>query len=155
MAQQSSNPAAASGGLLSFCSNCKISTKIFAGFSCLLVIIAIISLMAYRAFSGATEMFEAYAQRVEVVGISQDVDREYINLRRFVREFANTGDEKAFAGAGKQRALLKDATAKALQTIKNPERLAKMREISGLFDAYNAWRRQSSRRQARADQAGA
>jgi methyl-accepting chemotaxis protein len=137
MARKSST-SGGNSGLFSFCDNCKISTKIFAGFSLLLVILAAVSYGGYHTFGTVTEKFLAYAQREEVAGIARSVDREFINLRRQVREFASTGSEKNVQAAGKQRELLREAISGGLQKIHNPERHQKMQEISGQVDAYLA-----------------
>jgi methyl-accepting chemotaxis protein/CHASE3 domain sensor protein len=138
MITQSSNPAAASGGLLSFSNNWKISTKIFAGFSSMLVIVAVVSFMAWRTFGSVTEMFETYAHRMAVVSDAQDVERDFLITRRFVTDYGLTGAEKYVADVEKQRAILRDATAKALQRIVRPDRRQKMEEAIKHLDSYFA-----------------
>src|SRR5262249_27239732 len=82
------------------------------------------------------ESFATYAQRVEGVNIARNVDREFLAFRRFVREFALTGDEAEIAPAEQGRNTLKEAVSKGLATFKNPERKAKMESISKEFETY-------------------
>ena len=114
----------------------KINTKIAFGFGCVLLITAVISFMAYSAFGQVSAAFGTYAQRVMAVGIARGIDRDFLAFRRFVREFALTGDEANIASAEKERATLKEGVAKGLATFKNPERRAKMEDIAHQFEIY-------------------
>jgi methyl-accepting chemotaxis protein len=114
----------------------KINTKIAFGFGCVLLITAVISFMAYSAFGQVSAAFGTYAQRVMAVGIARGIDRDFLAFRRFVREFALTGDEANIASAEKERATLKEGVAKGLATFKNPERRAKMEDIAHEFEIY-------------------
>jgi CHASE3 domain sensor protein len=115
----------------------KINTKIAFGFGCVLLITAVISFMAYSAFGQVSAAFGTYAQRVMAVGIARSIDRDFLAFRRFVREFALTGDEANIAPAEKERATLKEGIAKGLATFKNPERRAKMEDIARQFESYS------------------
>jgi methyl-accepting chemotaxis protein len=123
-------------GLSSLFTDRKINTKIAIGFGCVLAVTAVISATAYLAFGNVATAFQTYSQRVYVVGLARDTDREFLAFRRFVREFAVTGEEADVVAAEKGRTTLKDIVAKGLAEIKNPERLAKMRQVSEQFEAY-------------------
>jgi methyl-accepting chemotaxis protein len=83
-----------------------------------------------------SEGFSTYVQRVRVVGIVRDVDREFLAFRRHVREYALTGNEEQVEAAGKVRARLVKAIENGLGEIRNPGRLSKMEEISARFSGY-------------------
>jgi methyl-accepting chemotaxis protein len=114
----------------------RIGIKIAIGFSCVLAITATISAISYLAFGVVATSFEAYGQRVQVVGIVRDVDREFLAMRRYVREYAVTGHEDEVKSAQSRRKSVTDAIADAVREIKNPERNAKMKELSEQFQAY-------------------
>ena len=57
-------------------------------------------------------------------------------FRRFVREFALSGDENLIAEARKQQEALAKSVKQGLDEIKNPERRARMTEISEQFEKY-------------------
>jgi hypothetical protein len=95
-----------------------------------------ISVMAHMAFGSVEDSFQTYSQHVNVVGLARDIDREFLAYRRFVREYAVTGEEADIAVAEKGRALLAGIVSNALAQIKNPERLARTRDLSEKFGLY-------------------
>jgi len=127
---------AVSNGLLDAFSNRKIATKIAIGFALVLAITIGISVMAYVNFGSVQDSFMTYSQHVKVVGLARDIDREFLAYRRFVREFAVTGEEADVAVAGKAHALLSGIISDALAEIKNPDRLARIRDLSEKFGLY-------------------
>jgi methyl-accepting chemotaxis protein len=114
----------------------KINTKIAFGFGCVLLITAIISFMAYSAFGKVAHSFETYAMRVEGVGIARNLDREFVVLRRYVREFALSGEESNIKLAEQARSTVKEFISKGLATYKNQQRLEKMQDVSKEFEIY-------------------
>ncbi len=122
--------AGGSPGLSRYFTDRKISTKIGIGFACVLAITATISGVAYQGFAKVSVGFDNYNQRVGVVAIARDADREFLAFRRYVREYAVSGDEADVAAAEKGRVVVKGVIAKALAEIKNPERLGKMKHIA-------------------------
>jgi methyl-accepting chemotaxis protein len=125
-----------SSGLFGFFTNRRINTKIMIGFAIVLALMAALAVMSYRGFGKVSEGFDAFNLRVKVVGIAREVDRGFVDFRRFVREFALSGDEKLIAEARKRQEVLAASIKRGLDEIKNPERRAKMAEISGQFDQY-------------------
>ncbi|BBF93612.1 HAMP domain-containing methyl-accepting chemotaxis protein [Blastochloris tepida] len=114
----------------------KIGTKISLGFACVLVLTVVSSGVAYFAFKDVESRVHDYTQRVEVVGIARDVDREFLAFRRYVREYATTGSEEARETGLKRRDSAQAAIARGIETIRNPERLARMKAISEQLKAY-------------------
>jgi methyl-accepting chemotaxis protein len=136
MSQASSSAGSASSGLFGFFTNRRINTKIMIGFAVVLALTALLSAMSYHGFGKVSEGFETFKQRVTVVGIVRDVDREFVALRRLVREFALSGDEALIEPAQKQRATVTAKITEGLNEIKNPERHQKIAEIAGQFEKY-------------------
>jgi methyl-accepting chemotaxis protein len=125
-----------SSGLFGFFTNRKISTKILIGFAIVLALTAVISAMSYLGFGRVSAGFDTFRQRVTVVGIVRDVDREFVALRRFVREFALSGDEALIEPAQKQKMAVNAKIGEGVKEIKNPERHKKMAEIAEQFEKY-------------------
>src|SRR5580700_10650955 len=96
----------------------KISVKVGLGFACVLMILAIVSGMAYFAFGSSSEGFSIYTQRVTVVAIARDIDRSFVNLRRFVREYAFTEVESNVEAANKEETILRGLLQQGLTEIK-------------------------------------
>jgi methyl-accepting chemotaxis protein len=125
-----------SSGLFGFFTNRKISTKIPIGFAIVLALTAVISAMSYLGFGRVSAGFDTFRQRVTVVGIVRDVDREFVALRRFVREFALSGDEALIEPAQKQKMAVNAKIGEGVKEIKNPERHKKMAEIAEQVEKY-------------------
>ena len=70
-----SRAANTSSGLFGFFTNRRINTKIMIGFAVVLALTAVLATMSYRGFGKVSDGFDAFNQRVKVVGIARDVDR--------------------------------------------------------------------------------
>jgi hemerythrin-like metal-binding protein len=123
-------------GLSSLLTDRGISTKIGLGFACVLAILAIVSTMAWSAFESSAEGFSTYTQRVTVVGLARDIDRSFLNLRRFVREYAFTGQESNVEAAKQEQVNLNALLKQGLEVIMNPERHQRVEDISRLTQSY-------------------
>ena len=136
MSKSLSSNASPSTGLFGFFTNRRINTKIMIGFAIVLALLAALSALSYRGFVSVSDGFAAFNQRVKVVGIVRDVDGGFVGYRRFVREFAVSGDENLIAEARKRQEVLAKSVKQGLAEIKNPERRARMIEISEQFEKY-------------------
>jgi methyl-accepting chemotaxis protein len=125
-----------SQGIAAVFTNRKIATKIAIGFACILAITAILSAIAYTSFVKVGHSFEAFNQRVAVVGLARDVELGFATFRRYAREFLQTGNENDFRAAIQRRDALRGLVARSLAEIKNPERLSKMKHLSDELEAY-------------------
>jgi methyl-accepting chemotaxis protein len=136
MSKPFSSTVSAPSGLFGFFTNRKINAKIMIGFAVVLALLAVLSAISYRGFGNVSMGFETFRQRVTVVGIVRDIDREFVALRRFVREFAVSGDEALIEPAQKQRLKVAAKIDQGVNEIKNPERHKKVVEISEQFERY-------------------
>jgi CHASE3 domain sensor protein len=125
-----------SQGIAAVFTNRKIATKIAIGFACILAITAVLSAIAYTSFVKVGHSFEAFNQRVAVVGLARDVELGFATFRRYAREFLQTGNENDFRAAIQRRDSLRGLVARSLAEIKNPERLSKMKHLSDELEAY-------------------
>jgi methyl-accepting chemotaxis protein len=122
--------------MFSIFTNLKIKTKLLLGFACVLAILGTVSLMGFFAFGEVAESSGAYAQRVAVVGIARDIDREFVEMRRQVREFALVGKEDNAKAAETAADLVRLKIEEGLATIKNPERHKKIVDLQANFENY-------------------
>ncbi|HEY9452553.1 MAG TPA: methyl-accepting chemotaxis protein [Bradyrhizobium sp.] len=136
MSNAFSSTVSPSAGLFGIFTNRRINTKIMIGFAAVLTLLAVLSVLSYRGFLKVAEGFDAFNQRVKVVGIVRDVDYGFIGYRRFVREFSVSGDETLIAEARKRQEALARSVKQGLDEIKNPERRAGMAEINEQFTQY-------------------
>lgn len=77
-----------------------------------------------------------FSQRAAVADIVRDIDRDFISFRRYVREYAASGEESIAKSANERRARVKGYAERALKEVKNPERLAAVKHLSEQFEVY-------------------
>mgnify|MGYP000199713881 FL=1 len=136
MSKASSSTASPPTGMFGFFTNRRINTKIMIGFAVVLALLAGLSVLSYRGLVKVADGFGAFNQRVKVVSIVRDVDYGFLGYRRFVREFALSGDENLIAEARKRQEALAKGIKLGLDEIKNPERRARMADINSQFQQY-------------------
>ncbi|MBI5132928.1 MAG: MCP four helix bundle domain-containing protein [Rhodopseudomonas palustris] len=134
----SSTANVAHSSLFGFFSNRRINTKIMIGFAVVLALTAILAVMSYTSFGKVYDGFESFNQRVSVVGMARSVERDFIDLRRFVREYALTGEDAVIQQARARQTVLAASIKQAVEEIKNPERHQKMVELNENFGHYVA-----------------
>ena len=113
-----------------------IKTKVTLGFGLVLAILLAVAATSYLQFLGAADSFRTYAQRVSVVSVSRDIDRDFIEMRRNVREFALTGVAEDATAALASADLVRAAIAKGLATSHVAERRRRLEEISTQYEDY-------------------
>jgi methyl-accepting chemotaxis protein len=123
------------GSLFSF-ANLKIKAKMMLGFASVLLILAVVSALSYSSFLEVDHDFDTFKQRMKVNEIATEMDRDFLNLRRFVRAYGETGDENDAKAAVEAEKAVREELKKALETIKAPERRKKIEEIAKHTDAY-------------------
>jgi methyl-accepting chemotaxis protein/CHASE3 domain sensor protein len=124
--------------LFGFFTNRRINTKISLGFAGVLALTAILATMSYQGFGKVADGFESFNQRVTVVGMAREVDRDFMAYRRYVREYALTGEATVIEEAKRREGALAASIKTAVAEIKNPERHKKMVELSENFERYSA-----------------
>ena len=100
----------------------KIRSKMLVGFTAVLVILLAISVSAVWNFSSTKAEVETYSQRVKVVAMARQLDRDVVELRRFAREYGLTGREVDAVAAKKIGDSIGGQIAAALIEIKDPGR---------------------------------
>jgi methyl-accepting chemotaxis protein len=116
--------------IMSAFANLKVRTKILAGFALVLAILAVVGGVGLVALSRIGDADETVVQRSQVLAVANDIALNFATARRFAREFGYTGDAAITPQADAALAQAVDAVSKALDMIKNPERLAKARQIA-------------------------
>lgn len=123
-------------GLFGLFTNRKISTKIAIGFGCTLVLMAAVSAISYVEFGKVEHDVSDYSRMVTNATIVSEIDREFLAFRRYVGEVSDNMEEN-IAAADKTRKIVRERLDQVLKSVANPERLAKLKEISSLFDVYS------------------
>ena len=116
--------------------NLKVRTKIILGFSCVLSVLAVVGGVGLVQLSNISDASETVAQRTHVAYIATDIDLQFATVRRFVGEFARTGDPAVAKRAEAAQAKTREAIELGVSTIKVPDQLAKAREIGHLATNY-------------------
>ncbi|MDA9433558.1 methyl-accepting chemotaxis protein [Bradyrhizobium sp. CCBAU 51627] len=114
----------------------RISTKIRIGYLAVLMLTAILAVTSYRSFSKVSEGFQTFNQHINVATIARDVDRGFIEFRRYVREFSLSGDAGLLEEARRRQQLLVKDMRRGLDEIKNPEHRQMMTDLIGQFEPY-------------------
>ena len=113
-----------------------IKVKILLGSCCVLAILVTVAGLGYWRFLGVADSFRTYVQRVDVVGISRDIDRDFGDLRRHVREFVLTGNPDEAKSAIQTAEQVKAGIARGMSVVLNPERRRHLEQTSARFGAY-------------------
>jgi methyl-accepting chemotaxis protein/CHASE3 domain sensor protein len=116
--------------------NLKVRTKILTGFGCVLAILALVggtSLIALRQIHDAGD---TVVQRNTVVNITSDIETKFAVTRLRARTFTDIGDPALVAPFDAALAQARQSIDLALTTIRNPERLAKVRKIAEATQSY-------------------
>ena len=133
---KASSSASAPSELFGIFTNRRISTKIGIGFGFILAIIALISAISYSEFGKIDRDFSDYSRKVTNGAVIGDIDRQFLALRRYAGEISDNMEEN-FAAADKTRKILRERLDQAMKSVKDPERLAKVKSIADQFDVYS------------------
>ena len=77
----------------SFFANRKISTKITIGFVAILMLLPLFVLTGTSSLREVGKTFSAFDNIMKVVATTRAIDQQFTDLRRFVREYASSGNE--------------------------------------------------------------
>jgi methyl-accepting chemotaxis protein len=113
-----------------------INTKITAGFGCVLAILLVVAATSYEQFISTADSFRTYAQRVSVVTVSRDIDRTFADMRRYVREYAYTGNVDDATAAMAVSDKVRAAIANGLSEVHVAERRQRVEQIRTEFEDY-------------------
>ncbi|MCW2243336.1 HAMP domain-containing methyl-accepting chemotaxis protein [Azospirillum canadense] len=137
--------------LLSPFANLPIRLKVLSGFVCVLLILLAVSGIGYSAFLEVKTAFKGFGQRVDVVAIARDIDRNALELRRHVREYAVTGNEESVSAAQTAVTTLRRNIETGVATVRNPERQERLKAVQASFERYvadfakvSAWKREQA-----------
>ena len=116
--------------------NLNIKAKVLVGLAGVLVIMAVISGMAVWSFTSSKSEVEAYSQRVKVVSLAGELDRDVLELRLYARDYGLMGVEEDAVKVRAIGELVRKDIAAALNEIKDIERHQRIEDISRRFDQY-------------------
>jgi hypothetical protein len=113
-----------------------IKARILTGFAVVLAILIAVSVMAVRGFGTTRDQVEQYSQRVQVVDLVRQLDRDAGELRRYAREYGLTSQAADATKAGQIAGTIRDEIHQSFDVIKNPERLQRAHDLSDRFEEY-------------------
>ncbi|EWY36568.1 hypothetical protein N825_26390 [Skermanella stibiiresistens SB22] len=116
--------------------NTRIRTKIGIASGMVLVVLTGLSAQSCVSLNRISHEFDAYARSVEVVDAARVIDRDMIDLRRHVREYAFTGHHES---AEKARAVIVQLRADFQQAgvvVRREDQKARLTASRKLFDTY-------------------
>jgi methyl-accepting chemotaxis protein len=123
---------------LSFITNRSIGTKIAAGFTAVLLILAASSVLAYVAFGQVATGVESYTGLVGRSAIFRDIDLKTAQYRGPVREYLFSNDEATAATAVKEGEALRQLIADGLTKVVQPERRRLLEDAAKQAELYSA-----------------
>jgi methyl-accepting chemotaxis protein len=123
---------------LSFLTNRTIGTKIAAGFTVVLLMLAVSSSLAYIAFERVSTSVASYTELVDRFAIFRDIDLKLTQYRGHVREYISSDNEDTAMTAVKEGNALRELIADGLTKIAHPERHRLLDEAAKLADLYRS-----------------
>ena len=85
----------------SFFANRKIGTKITIGFFAILMLLPLFVGTGTSSLREIGKTFSAFDNIMKVVATARAIDQQFTDLRRFVREYASSGNELAHCRGGR------------------------------------------------------
>ena len=131
----SSNAGASGGGMLS---NVKIGTRIAGGFAVILVVLIVLGAMGWFGLSNSGDGFATYARIADNHTLITETQAGLLNMRRFGREYALTGNKQLIEGWDKKKAEVAKPLATYIGTTVNAERKAKAEKAQEVMQAWYA-----------------
>lgn len=118
-----------SGSLTARLNSLGMRTKITLGFASMVLVLMVVSANGLESFVNVIHGVETYEQGVDVVGKAEDLAYSVLDLRRHVREFAESGEEVDYRSARESTKAVQGALRIAKEATKNPERAQKVQAI--------------------------
>ena len=116
--------------------NMKIKLKITLGFTLVLVILAVVSIVAYINFAKVGHEIEAYAEIVESASSAAEIEARFLVMVRHAREYANSGKEKDAKIVHDIAADLKKKITVLAEHQKDPNQKARFEEMANEVGQY-------------------
>jgi methyl-accepting chemotaxis protein len=122
--------------VLSFFTDRTIGTKIAAGFTVVLLILAVSSVLAYVAFGRVASAVDAYAELVVRSAMYRDIDLQATQYRGHVREYFYSDDEDTASTIIKEGDALRKLINAGLAATTNPETQRQLQDAAKQADLY-------------------
>ncbi|HYI72595.1 MAG TPA: HAMP domain-containing methyl-accepting chemotaxis protein [Skermanella sp.] len=116
--------------------NTKVRTKISLASGMVLVVLVGLSAQSCVSFNRVNHEFDTYVHSVSVVDAARDIDRDMIDLRRHVREYAFTGHAESADKARAVIAQLRKDFENAGVVVQQDDQKARLQASRERFDIY-------------------
>ena len=118
--------------------NLKVGTRVATGFISVVVILALACVFSYLSVRGIGGSFDEFKQRIDVEDYARKLDRDFLQMRGYVREFGSSGNRTALSNAEAAELTTRQSIRTAIRETRDPVRLAKLRTLDTQFTAYTA-----------------
>jgi methyl-accepting chemotaxis protein len=115
----------------------KIAGKISAGFCSTLAILAVVSGISLYSFSRTSSSFADIQQTIDQTRVATNLNTEFLEYRRFAREFVYTNLENTEQAVRTKSRQLHTAIENALRRIDDPERRRMLERMKSAFEDYD------------------
>ena len=122
----------------------KIGKRVFGGFAVVVVLLTATCVISAWNVGRIDNSFTEYKQRNRVAELAVNVRRDFLNYRRFAREFALSGQPKVLDTANAAETPVRKSIRLALNEMDSDERRAKLVELDKAFDEYAVLFRKSA-----------
>ncbi|MEX2647509.1 MAG: hypothetical protein WD673_00690, partial [Alphaproteobacteria bacterium] len=128
--------AATKKGSFALFADMPVKAKIMAGFALVLAILAILGTTGFTSFRSVGTNFATYETSVDIAQTGLGIGRGTLNMRRNVREFALTGDDKDAEVAREYETKVIELIERLLAAATDPQVVDKARELEALVKDY-------------------
>jgi methyl-accepting chemotaxis protein len=114
----------------------RLRSKIFLGFSVILIILAVVSASGSVAFRATLDNVARYSQRVSLLAHAHQLNRDSLEARRLIREYTFSGAETVAAQGKSSIETFRHDLETALAAISDADVAASFKDMAPLIDAY-------------------
>ena len=122
----------------SFSGNFKVGTRIYTGFIVILLLLAAVAVIGIRGFSSIDQFMGTYGTISSNAERVANINREVAEMRRNVRLYGISGDEKLLADARGSMKALSALLEETMGRMLDPQRKAWLQDMTRLFESYRA-----------------
>jgi len=116
--------------------NLKVRSKISAGFGLLVALLGVVGALSVYSLTSIGASFDVFARRTVTLTLAEEIDRDFVNVRRHAGDFALTGNAEEAKRAEDDAKKVKAGIDRSLASTRDPERRKLFQEIAALADTY-------------------
>jgi methyl-accepting chemotaxis protein len=114
----------------------KLSSKLYTGFGVTLVILMVVSLVAWQEFNNSSQGFTQYRNLARDTNLAGRLQANMLMVRMNVKDFIITGSEKDQKEYAQFVEMMRGFLQTAQEEIKNPQRVAMIKKVAAAIGEY-------------------